>query len=75
MVGGTLVAIVAGKNNPGFVHNGPLAGLVAFCAGSKLMHPLAALITDAIAGGLFVMMFTLTQKRWKIDNSSASAYL
>jgi Amt family ammonium transporter len=68
MVGGTLVALVAGKNDPGFVHNGPLAGLVAVCAGSDLMHPLGALVTGGIAGGLFVVMFTLTQNRWKIDD-------
>jgi len=68
MVGGTLVALVVGKNDPGFVHNGPLAGLVAVCAGSDLMHPLGALITGGIAGGLFVGMFTLTQNRWKIDD-------
>ena len=68
MAGGTLVALVIGKNDPGFVHNGPLAGLVAICAGSDLMHPLGALITGGIAGGLFVVMFTLTQNRWKIDD-------
>jgi Amt family ammonium transporter len=68
MVGGTIVALVMGKNDPGFVHNGPLAGLVAVCAGSDLMHPLGALITGGIAGGLFVVMFTLTQNRWKIDD-------
>jgi Amt family ammonium transporter len=68
MVGGTLAATIAGKNDPGFVHNGPLAGLVAICAGSDLMHPLGALVTGAMAGGLFVWMFTLTQNRWKIDD-------
>jgi Amt family ammonium transporter len=68
MVGGTLVALVMGKNDPGFVHNGPLAGLVAVCAGSDLMHPLGALVVGAVAGGLFVIMFTLTQNRWKIDD-------
>jgi Amt family ammonium transporter len=68
MVGGTLVALVMGKNDPGFVHNGPLAGLVAVCAGSDLMHPLGALVTGGIAGGLFVVMFTITQNRWKIDD-------
>lgn len=68
MVGGTLVALVAGKNDPGFVHNGPLAGLVAVCAGSDIMHPLGALLTGGVAGGLFVFMFTLTQNRWKIDD-------
>ncbi|MCK4707562.1 MAG: ammonium transporter, partial [Gammaproteobacteria bacterium] len=56
------------KNDPGFVHNGPLAGLVAVCAGSDLMHPLGALVTGLVAGGLFVYAFTLTQNRWKIDD-------
>ena len=68
MVGGTLAATIAGRNDPGFVHNGPLAGLVAICAGSDLMHPLGALVTGGLAGGLFVWMFTLTQNRWKIDD-------
>jgi Amt family ammonium transporter len=68
MVGGTLVALWLGKNDPGFVHNGPLAGLVAVCAGSDLMHPIGALVVGGVAGGLFVVMFTLTQNRWKIDD-------
>ncbi|MEN9843672.1 MAG: Ammonia channel precursor [Pseudomonadota bacterium] len=68
MVGGTLAALIAGKNDPGFVHNGPLAGLVAVCAGSDLMHPIGALAVGAVAGALFVVMFTLTQNRWKIDD-------
>jgi ammonium transporter, Amt family len=68
MVGGTLTALVVGRNDPGFVHNGPLAGLVAVCAGSDIMHPFGALITGAIAGGLFVWLFTLVQNRWRIDD-------
>jgi Amt family ammonium transporter len=68
MVGGTLVAVVIGKNDPGFAYNGPLAGLVAVCAGSDLMHPLGALATGGIAGAIFVWLFTLTQNRWKIDD-------
>ena len=68
MVGGILAALFAGRNDPGFVHNGPLAGLVAVCAGSDLMHPLGALITGLVAGALFVYLFTVTQNRWKIDD-------
>jgi Amt family ammonium transporter len=68
MVGGTLAALVIGKNDPGFIHNGPLAGLVAVCAGSDLMHPLGALATGLVAGALFVWMFMVTQNKWKIDD-------
>jgi Amt family ammonium transporter len=68
MAGGTLVALFMSRNDPGFVHNGPLAGLVAICAGSDVMHPLGALVTGAVAGALFVYLFTLTQNRWKIDD-------
>jgi Amt family ammonium transporter len=68
MVGGTLTALVMGKNDPGFSYNGPLAGLVAVCSGSDLMHPLGALFTGAIAGAIFVSMFTLAQNKWKIDD-------
>ncbi len=68
MVGGTLAALLLGRNDPGFVHNGPLAGLVAVCAGSDLMHPLGALVVGGVAGAVFVAMFTLTQNKWKIDD-------
>jgi Amt family ammonium transporter len=68
MAGGTLAALAAGRNDPGFVHNGPLAGLVAVCAGSDLMHPLGALVVGAAAGTLFVFLFTAAQNRWKIDD-------
>lgn len=68
MVGGTLAALVVGKNDPGFLYNGPLAGLVAVCAGSNLFHPLGALVVGLIAGALFVWTFALAQNRWKIDD-------
>ncbi len=68
MAGGTIAGLVVGRNDPGFVHNGPLAGLVAICAGSDVMHPLGALATGAVAGALFVGMFNFTQDRWKIDD-------
>lgn len=68
MVGGTLVAMLLGKNDPGFIHNGPLAGLVAVCAGSDLMHPIGALVVGGIAGAIFITVFTLLQRRPKIDD-------
>ncbi len=64
MVGGTLVAMVMGKNDPGFIHNGPLAGLVAVCAGSDLFHPMGALIVGGVAGALFVYTFTFFQNKF-----------
>ncbi len=68
MVGGTVAAWFVGRNDPGFSYNGPLAGLVAVCAGSDLMHPLGALVVGLVAGALFVYMFTKVQNRWKIDD-------
>ena len=68
MSGGILVALWTGKNDPGFVHNGALAGLVAVCAGSDVMHPVGALITGGIAGGIFVQMFQLATNKWELDD-------
>ncbi|HBV76974.1 MULTISPECIES: ammonium transporter [Vibrio] len=68
MAGGIIAAMIVGKNDPGFIHNGPLAGLVAICAGSDLMHPLGALITGIIAASIFVWLFTFMQNRTKIDD-------
>ncbi len=68
MVGGVLVALIAGKNDPGFVHNGALAGLIAVCAGSDLMHPLGAFATGGIASIIFVYGFHYEQEKLKIDD-------
>ncbi|HSM18912.1 MAG TPA: ammonium transporter [Hyphomicrobiales bacterium] len=68
MVGGILVALFVGRNDPGFVHNGALAGLVAICAGSDLVHPIGALVIGGIAGAIFVNGFNLAQYRWRIDD-------
>ena len=68
LAGGTIAALIVGKNDPGFIHNGPLAGLVAVCAGSDIFHPIGALMTGLVAGILFVWAFTLTQNRLKIDD-------
>ena len=68
MMGGVLAGLVAGDKDPGFVHNGALAGLVAVCAGSDVMHPIGALVTGGVAGWLFVKAFTLCQQKWRIDD-------
>jgi Amt family ammonium transporter len=68
MVGGVIVALVAGKNDPGFTHNGALAGLIAVCAGSDIMHPLAALVVGGIAALIFVYGFHIEQEKLRIDD-------
>jgi len=68
MVGGTIAALIIGKNDPGFIHNGPLAGLVAICAGSDIMHPLGALTTGLVAGAIFVFLFAWSQRQHKLDD-------
>ncbi len=68
MCGGILAALIAGRNDPGFVHNGALAGLVAVCAGSDVMHPLGAFVTGAVAGIVFVQMFQISTNKWQIDD-------
>ena len=68
MVGGLVMALIVGRNDPGFIHNGALAGLVAVCAGSDVMHPIGALITGGLAGALFVWGFEKCQNVWKIDD-------
>ncbi len=68
MCGGILAALIAGRNDPGFVHNGALAGLVAVCAGSDVMHPIGSLIVGAVAGVIFVEMFKIATNKWEIDD-------
>jgi ammonium transporter, Amt family len=68
MVGGILASLVVGRNDPGFVHNGALAGLVAVCAGSDVMHPVGAFITGGMAGALFVFAFNQCQNKWRVDD-------
>ena len=68
MAGGIIAAVIAGRNDPGFVHNGALAGLVAVCAGSDLMHPIGSFITGAVAGVIFVYLFQIASNKWQIDD-------
>jgi Amt family ammonium transporter len=69
MCGGILAALVAGDGDPGFIHNGALAGLVAVCAGSDVMHPIGALFVGGVAGVIFVYMFQLaSDPKWRFDD-------
>ncbi len=68
MVGGLLAALFVGRADPGFVHNGALAGLVAVCAGSDVFHPAGALAVGAGAGFLFVYGFIWCQEKLHIDD-------
>ncbi len=68
MVGGVLVALVLGKNDPGYVHNGALAGLIAICAGSDIVHPISALVIGGIGAAIFVKGFHFEQERLRIDD-------
>lgn len=68
MVGGIIAAVIIGRNDPGFAHNGALAGLVAVCAGSDLYHPLGALVVGGVAGVIFVKGFHWTQEKLKVDD-------
>jgi ammonium transporter, Amt family len=68
MVGGVLFALLVSKNDPGFVHNGALAGLIAICAGSDLVHPLAAFLMGGIGSLIFFYGFQWEQERLKIDD-------
>ncbi|MGH8735630.1 MAG: YceI family protein, partial [Burkholderiales bacterium] len=53
MCGGIIAALIAGDGDPGFIHNGALAGLVAVCAGSDVMHPIGSLFVGGVAGAAF----------------------
>ncbi|MCP4382996.1 MAG: ammonium transporter [Hyphomicrobiales bacterium] len=68
MAGGILAAVIIGRADPGFVHNGALAGLVAVCAGSDIMHPAGSFVVGAIAGVVFVKGFEICQARLKVDD-------
>jgi Amt family ammonium transporter len=72
MVGGIIAAALVGKADPGFVHNGALAGLVAVCAGSDVMHPIGALAVGGIAGAIFVSALTGRRRSSRSTTCSAS---
>jgi len=69
MCGGIIAAMIAGDGDPGFIHNGALAGLVAVCAGSDVMHPIGSLFVGGVAGALFVYAFQKAgDPKWNFDD-------
>ena len=68
MAGGTLSGFLFSRNDTGFTHNGALAGLIAICAGSDVVHPLAALFIGAAAGFIFIKLYDFETKKLKIDD-------
>jgi len=68
MVGGVLAALFMTRADPGFVHNGALAGLIAICAGSDIVHPISALVIGGIGAAIFVKGFHIEQEKLKIDD-------
>jgi len=68
MVGGVLFALIFSRNDPGFIHNGALAGLIAICAGSDLVHPIGAFFIGGVASLIFIFGFGIEQERLQIDD-------
>ncbi len=68
MVGGVLFALLAGRNDPGFTHNGALAGLIAICSGSDIVHPIAAFFIGGLGALIFVYGFQWEQEKLKFDD-------
>jgi ammonium transporter, Amt family len=68
MVGGILFAVIFSKNDPGFVHNGALAGLIAICAGSDIVHPFGAFFIGGIGAIIFIFGYKFETERLRIDD-------
>ncbi len=68
MVGGILFALVFSKNDPGFVHNGALAGLIAICAGSDVVHPFGAFFIGGIGALIFIFGFKFETEKLRVDD-------
>ncbi|ADU96598.1 ammonium transporter [Thermovibrio ammonificans] len=66
--GGIIGGLLFGKNDPGFIHNGALAGLVAICAGSDIVNPVGAFVIGVVAAYIFIKFFVIFQERLKIDD-------
>ncbi|MEM5948486.1 ammonium transporter [Spirochaetia bacterium 38H-sp] len=68
MTAGAIGGLLFSKNDAGFTHNGALAGLVAICAGSDVVHPISAIIIGLVASFIFVKLFHWETEVLKIDD-------
>jgi Amt family ammonium transporter len=68
MVGGILFGLIFSKADPGFVHNGALAGLIAICAGSDMVHPFGAFFIGGIGALIFILGYKFETEKLKIDD-------
>jgi Amt family ammonium transporter len=68
MVGGILFGLIFSKADPGFVHNGALAGLIAICSGSDIVHPFGAFFIGGIGALIFIFGYKFETEKLKIDD-------
>lgn len=68
MTGGIISALIVSKNDDAFIHNGALAGLIAICAGSDVVHPLGALAIGAFGAVIFVLCFKIETEKFRLDD-------
>ncbi len=63
MAGGGLGALLASNKDVLFTPNGLVAGLVAICAGTDIVSPIAALVIGIIAGVQVPLVFKFLEKK------------
>ena len=68
MVGGIIFGLIFTKADPGFVHNGALAGLIAICSGSDIVHPFGAFFIGGIGALIFIAGYKFETEKLRIDD-------